>query len=156
MTVHTTAGTTLRISATAPATFDVAGYETAFTTGAKLVGEITDLGEFGREYALVTHSPIDTRGTQKFKGSFNEGSMALQLGLDQEDEGQILMQTALNDDADYSFEITLQGGDVAYFQAKVMTFKVGAGGGDSITSASCTLELTTSKTGVGIVWDLGE
>lgn len=154
MTVQTTAGTTLRISASVPATFDVAGYEAAFTTGAKLVGEITDLGEFGREYTLVTHNPIDTRGTQKFKGSFNEGSMVLQLGLDQGDEGQILMQTALNSDADYSFEITLQNGDIAYFQAKVMSFKIGAGGVDNITSATCTLELTTSKTGVGIVWNV--
>lgn len=155
MTVQTTAGTTLYITATTPATFDANGYATAFQSGAKIVGEIIDLGEFGREYTLVTHNPIDTRGTQKFKGSFNEGSMALQLGLDQDDEGQILMQTALNSDADYSFEITLQNGDIAYFQAKVMSFKIGAGGVDNITSATCTLELTTSKTGVGIVWSLG-
>lgn len=155
MTVQTTAGTTLYITATTPATFDATGYATAFQSGAKTVGEIIDLGEFGREYTLVTHNPIDTRGTQKFKGSFNEGSMALQLGLDQDDEGQILMQTALNSDADYSFEITLQNGDIAYFQAKVMSFKIGAGGVDNITSATCTLELTTSKTGVGIVWNLG-
>ena len=71
MTVRTSAGTTLKVSASAPATFDKAGYSALTFTA---VGEITDLGEFGREYALVTHNPVGTRGTQKFKGSFNEGT----------------------------------------------------------------------------------
>lgn len=151
MTVHTSAGTTLRVSASAPATFDVAGYSALTFTK---VGEITDLGEFGREYALVTHNPVGTRGTQKFKGSFNEGTMNLTLGLDTDDAGQVLMKAASLADTPYSFEVTTQNGDKYYFQAMVMSFKVSVGSVDSITTATCTLELTTSPGGVGIIESL--
>lgn len=151
MTVRTSAGTTLKVSATAPATFDAAGYGALTYTA---VGEITDLGEFGREFALVTHNPVATRGTQKFKGSFNEGTMNLTLGLDTDDAGQILMKAASLADTSYSFEVTTQNGDTYFFQAMVMSFKVGVGSVDSITTATCTLEITTSSAGVGIVEDL--
>lgn len=151
MTVRTSAGTTLKVSASAPATFNTAGYSALSFTA---VGEITDLGEFGREFALVTHNPVGTRGTQKFKGSFNEGTMNLTLGLDTDDAGQVLMKAASLADSAYSFEVTTQNGDTYYFQAMVMSFKVGIGSVDSITTATCTLELTTSAGGVGIVEDL--
>jgi hypothetical protein len=151
MTVATSAGTTLAVSASTPATFNVAGYSALSFTN---VGEITDLGEFGREYALVTHNPVGSRGTQKFKGSFNEGTMTLSLGLDTDDAGQIVMKAGALSDSNYSFEVTTQNGDIYYFQAKVMSWKVGVGGVDSITTATCTLELTTSSTGVGVVEDL--
>lgn len=150
MTVRSSAGTTLAVSATNPETFDQAGYESTdivFTT----VGEITDLGEFGREYALVTHNPVATRGTQKFKGSFNQGTMNMALGLDTDDAGQIILKAASLSDNDYSFKVTTQNGDVYYFQAKVMSFKVGIGTVDQITAATVTLELTTSSAGVGVV-----
>lgn len=151
MTVRTSAGTTLKVSASAPATFNTAGYSALTFTA---VGEITDLGEFGREFALVTHNPVGSRGTQKFKGSFNEGTMNLSLGLDTDDAGQVLMKAASLADTPYSFEVTTQNGDTYYFQAMVMSFKVGVGSVDSITTATCTLELTTSSGDVGIVEDL--
>lgn len=156
MTVRTSAGTTLRVTSSAPATFDSSGYNTLFTASPvpALVGEITDLGEFGREYALVTHNPVGTRGTQKFKGSFNEGTMTLSLGLDTDDAGQIVMKAASLSDNNYSFMVTTQNGDKYYFQAKVMSWKVGVGGVDSITTATCTLELTTNSAGVGVVESL--
>ena len=152
MTVQTTAGTRLRITATAPATFNEAGYETLFdaSPAPALIGEITDLGEFGREYALVTHNPVAERGTGKFKGSFNEGSMALQLGLDAEDAGQTIALAASVSDADYYFSVELQDGTRYFFPAKVMSFKVGVGSVDSITSASITLELVSTD-GVGVI-----
>lgn len=148
MTVHSSAGTSLKVSDSAPATFDATGYNAlTFTT----VGEVVDLGEFGREYNLITHNPIATRGTQKLKGSFNEGAVTLQLGLDTDDAGQILLKTAANSDNNYSFLVTTQNGDKYYFQAKVMSFKVGVGSVDSVTSATVSLELTTNAAGVGVV-----
>jgi len=153
MTVFTSAGTTLTISADIPATFDASGYAAVFTAspGPAVVGEITDLGEFGREFALVTHMPVGSRGTQKFKGSFNEGTMALSLGLDTDDAGQIIMKSASLSDANFSFQVLTQSGDKYFFQAKVMSFKVNVAGVDSITTASASLELTTTAAGVGIV-----
>lgn len=148
MAVKTSAGTVLRVSSGVPATFNAAGYAAlTYTT----VGEIVDLGEFGRSYALVTHNPIDNRGTVKAKGSFNEGQLALQLGLDTDDAGQIILKSASTSDNNYAFKVTDQKGDVYYFQAQVMEFKVGLGSVDQITKASCNLEITTSSTGVGVV-----
>lgn len=148
MPVRTSATTTLAISAGIPATFNNAGYVALSYTA---VGEVTNYGEFGREYSLVTHNPVASRGTQKLKGSFNEGSIALQLGLDTDDAGQILMKTANGSDNLYAFRITTANGDIYYFQGLIMMFKVGLNDVNSVTSASSTIEITTSSTGVGIV-----
>ena len=150
--VQTSAGSTLRITASQPSAYTESAYETLFdaSPAPALIGEITDLGEFGREYALVTHNPVGNRGTQKFKGSFNEGTMTLQLGLDNDDAGQIVAQAASLSDDNYSFAVELQDGQRYFFQAKVMSFKIGIGSVDSITSATISLELTTTE-GVGIV-----
>ena len=151
MAVRTTAGSTLKVCASAPATYNSAGYAALTWTA---VGEVTDLGEFGREYALVTHNPINTRITQKFKGSYNEGKMSLKIGLDTDDAGQILMKAASTSDSPYFFEVATQNGDKYYFPAMVMSWKVGVGSVDSITAASCDLELTSSSGGVGVVESL--
>lgn len=150
MAVQSTAGSTLGISAGIPASYNVTGYEAlTFTT----IGEITDLGEFGRVYNLIKHNPVGNRGTVKLKGSFDEGQMNLQLGLDYADAGQELAMEAAVSDADYSFMLTLQDGSKEYFQAKVMSFKKSPGNVDSITAASIQLELTTGPGGEGIVSD---
>lgn len=147
MASRTTAGSSLRVSAAAPATYNGAGYGAlSFTT----VGEITNFGEFGRVYALVTHNPVATRGTVKRKGSFNEGTMSLEMALDTDDAGQIIMKAAAASDNDYSFEVTTQNGDKYYFPGQVMSFMTRLGGVDDITSASVQLELT-QVAGVGIV-----
>jgi hypothetical protein len=151
MSVRSSAGTTIKISVSTPATFDAAGYTALVMT---LIGEVTDLGEFGREYNLITHNPLGSRGTVKKKGSFNEGSINVQLGLDTDDAGQILAKAAALSDADYSFCITTQNGDKYFFQAQVMSFKVGVGSVDSVTSATMLLELTSTSAGVGVVESL--
>ena len=147
MTVRTAAGATIGISATAPTAYTKTGWEAAtFTT----VGEITDLGEFGREYTKVEHKPLATRATQKRKGSYDEGSISLGLGLDNKDAGQILMKTASQSDSDYYFCITLPTGDKYFFPAQVMSFKTNVGSVDNIVNASVTLEIT----GSGVFEDL--
>jgi hypothetical protein len=148
MTARTSAGSTLAIAAAQPATYNEAGYDALTPT---LIGEITDLGEFGRVYNVVTHNPLDTRATVKRKGSYNEGTMELKLALDGEDAGQDLLEAASISDNDYSFELTLQDGTRFFFQAQVSSFKIGVGTVDQITGASVTLELTSNDAGVGII-----
>jgi len=41
------------------------------------IAEVTDIGEFGRTYNLVTHNPLGDRITVKRKGSINNGTIAL-------------------------------------------------------------------------------
>jgi len=148
MGVRTSAGSTIGITSSAPATFNAVGYAALTFT---LIGEITDLGEFGREYNLVTHNPLASRSTQKFKGSFNEGQQTLGLGLDDTDAGQTMAAAATLVDAPYYFCVTLQGGAKRYFPAQVMSFKENIGSVDNITAGSIALEITTSPGGVGIV-----
>lgn len=145
MTAQTSAGTTLAISAGSPATFNQAGFEAlTFTT----IGEVTSVdGDVGRVYNLVTHNPLATRGTKKYKGSYNSGNMTVPLAIDRSDAGQVIAQAALLSDNDYSLALTLQDGRVIYFQGKVMSFPINAGGVDAITAGTITIEITTDDSG---------
>ena len=148
MSVQTVAGTSLRISAGTPATFTRAGYSALVF---EEIGEVTDGGSHGRTYAEVTHQPINSRGTQKVKGSFNEGTKTLQLAIDDDDLGQLVLKEALNSDKDFSFAVSYQDGAIDYFQAKVLSFEKATASVDSIRAATVNLSLTTSKSGIGIV-----
>jgi len=148
MALGTVAGTTIGISASTPATFDDAGYEALTFTN---IGNIEDGGEHGRVYQEVTFNPIDTRGTKKYKGSFNEGNKTLSIAYNSDDAGMILLKTALASDADFSFEVAYPDGDIDWFQAKVMTLSKATNGVDSIRMASVELSITTNDAGVGIV-----
>ena len=136
--VRTTAGTTIGVSASAPATYDAAGFGALTFTE---IVEVTDFGDFGRVYDLVTHNPVAGRRTVKRKGNFNDGAVTLQLGRDASDAGQALCRTALDDDSSYYFDITLQDGTDLYFSAQVMSFPYGLGNGNSITGGTITLEI---------------
>jgi len=138
MAAITTAGTVISASATLPATYDQAGYEAlAFTS----VGEITEVGEYGKEYNLVTHIPLATRRTQKLKGSYNDGSISLQMAYDPDDSGQAILVTALDSDDSIAFKVVDQDGTVDYFTGKVMSYRKNIGGVDTIRSASTSVEL---------------
>ena len=138
MAVQTSAGTTLGIATGSPATFDSTGYNALTYT---VVGEITDLGEFGKEFNLVTHIPLGNRQVKKFKGSFNNGSLQLQLGRDTANVGQIALRTALASDASFSFRVTLQDATKLYFTGKVMSYKTSVGSVDQITGAMTAIEI---------------
>lgn len=149
MTARTSAGTTLAISAGAPATFDATGFAALTHT---TIGEITDIaGDVGRIYNVVTHNPLATRATQKKKGSYNSGSVQVSLAIDRADAGQIIAQAALDSDATYSFKITEQSGAVVYYQGIVVGFPVNYGGGDVITSGTLTIEITANSAGLDFV-----
>ena len=136
----TSAGTTIGISSTLPATYDASGYG-ALSYSA--VGEVTDLGEFGREYALVTHNPLGARRTVKRKGSYNDGQVAMTVARVPTDTGQADIITALDSDDPVAFEIVLQDGTTLYFAGVVMSYTTNVGSVDQITSASVMIEITT-------------
>lgn len=150
MTAMTSAGTVLEISAGIPATFNEAGFEALTYTE---IGEITDIsGEIGRVYNLVTHNPLATRATRKYKGSYNSGSVTIAIAIDEVDAGQILVEAALTSDAAYSFKLVLQDGSVRYFRAMVMSFPITPGGVDSITAGSISLEITADDDGNDFIY----
>lgn len=139
MAVQTSAGTTLGISTGVPTTYNTAGFAAKAPFSA--VGEITDMGEFGTEYSAVNHVSLATRQVRKFKGSFDNGALTLQLGRDILDAGQIALRAALLSDASFSFKVTYQDGTINYFTAKVMSYKTSVGSVDQITGATVTLDI---------------
>lgn len=138
MAVMTSAGSTLAISTSLPATIDQAGFAALTYTA---IGEIVDLGEFGKEFNLVTHTALGQRQTKKFKGSFNNGALQLQMGRDTTDAGQTALRTALASDNSYSFRVVLQNGTTLYFTAKVMSYRTVVGSVDQITGATTAVEI---------------
>ena len=136
--VRTSAGSTLLVYAGKPVTYTEAGFrQLQFTE----VGEITDLGEFGREYTQVSHNPLKKRGVVKRKGSYNEGSISLPMARDANDDGQAILSIAANSDASYSYCIRLQDGSRFFFTAQCMSFKTRVGSVDSITGKTAQLEI---------------
>lgn len=138
--IRTSAGSSLAVTSTKPATYTEAGFKAIDAQFTK-VAEITDLGEFGRQYNLVTHNPLDTRRTGKRKGSYNDGSITVPLARDTADQGQAVMKAALLSDESYSYRITLQDGAKFYFSAQCMSFTNTVGSVDSITGHNAQLEI---------------
>jgi hypothetical protein len=137
MGARTSAGTTIAIGA-APATYDAAGFgAVSYDT----IGEITDAGEYGKVYNLVTHNPLASRKTEKYKGSYNNGSITLQLAIDEADAGQIAANAAVGSDLSYSIQVTKQDGSIDYFTAQVMSFTDAIGSVDNIEGGSIQLEI---------------
>lgn len=136
--VRTSAGTTLSVSPSAPATYDLPGLSALTYT---LVGELSDLGAFGKKYNLVTFNPLGDRKTVKRKGSYNNGTLALKLGSSPTDAGQIVMEAGADSDNSYSFLVTTQSGSKYYFSGQIMGWMLEVGSVDQIMGASADLEI---------------
>lgn len=138
----TTAGTTIHISAALPAAVTETGYGALSFTE---IGEITDGGSVGRTYNTVTHSPIGSRGVVKIKGSFDDGTMTIQMAYAPGNAGQVLVETALDDDAFYSFKVVLQNGTIKFFQAQVTSAPVNIGSVDTVTGSTVNLAIKSGS-----------
>lgn len=141
MGVGPTSGTIVSIGTTAA---------NASTDTYTAIGEITNIGEFGRAYNEITHASIANRNVRKFKGNRNDGSLALDLAMDVGDAGQDAVEAALDSDADYNFKIVFNDDDqvggtptTITFKAKVMAFPFIPGGGESVTMRRISLGIQT-------------
>ena len=114
------------------------------------IGEVTNFSEFGRVYQLITHQSVNERGDRKFKGSYNDGDITLQLGRDPSDTGQAAAIAARDSDDDYWFKVTLNDDSVSVttpttftFQGKVMSYTVNIGGPNQVVGASMQIAITS-------------
>lgn len=133
----TAAGATISIGP-APATYDLTGFGAVTFTP---IGEVTDIGEYGKNYKLVTHNPLSARNTIKRKGSYDSGKMSLKMAHVSGDAGQAALVAARDSDSSYSFKVVLQSGEIAYFTAQVMGYMTTVGTVDQIVAAAVDLEL---------------
>ncbi len=135
-------GTVVSVSANAPATYNSAGFA-ALTWSP--CGELAELPAFGAEAALATHTPLATGIVAKRRGSLNYGSVALTMAVSDTDTGQTVLQdsaeAAPGTDAQVSVKVVLVNGEIQYFTAQVMSYKVNVGNADAITMAEVTLEI---------------
>ena len=137
----TSAGSTLSICTTnaPPATFDAAGFAAQTYVEVK---ELTNIGVIGEVFALVTHEPVNSRETFKFKGNSNSGQLALQGARAPTDAGQAKLILAVQDDLPYSFKLSLKQGTVIYFQGQVMSYSTNVGSVNQITSFDTNVEVS--------------
>lgn len=143
MTYATAAGTSIGLSASAPATYDGTGYAAlTYTT----IGEVTNLGDIpARVYELVTHAPIATRGLRKSKGGYQLGSQSVTYAIDPNDAGQTLVDTATNSDTVYSIKIAHPTLGTIYARALVMGGPKTYGDVNSVATRTITLEYTIAN-----------
>jgi len=134
----TSAGTTFSIGA-APATYDASGFAAVTFTA---VGEVTDIGSYGKKYNKVTHMPLADRRVVKRRGSYDNGTLQLKLAKSgTSDAGQTALRTAEASDNSISVKIVLQNGEINYFTAQCMGIVTNVGGVDNITGYEVELEL---------------
>ena len=138
----TVAGTTIGISLnTSPATFDVAGYSAlTYLT----IADVLECGSYGRSYALVKLNTLGNRKTQKARGSFDNGSLAIKLAkstLVNTDAGQAAANSANNSDSTHSFMVTNQDGSKDYFTGVVLSFMTTIGTVDTWLMGELKVEL---------------
>ncbi len=135
--------TTFGVSATlVTGTPDETKYEALTFTDC---GEVTSVGEFGREYNTVRVNNLASGATRKFKGSYDNGTVAVDLLFDSADAGQTLLEAAAVSTAKYAFKVGLPGtgaaGEEFYFQALVASLKRVVGGPDDAIMLRCSLEI---------------
>lgn len=135
--VITVANSTVSISAARPAT------QTAIDFAALAwvpIGELTDIGSvLGREYNTSTHAPIGSAQQVDKKASYKLGNADFTCGWLEADAGQVMLQTAANSNAVYSFKVTKQDGTLRYFTAQVMKFIENMGTVDNVVQGQFTL-----------------
>lgn len=134
----TSAGTTLAISASLPASYNETGFEALSYTD---VGEITVLPVYGKQFNITPHTPLGDRKTYKFKGSYDNGDVAIEAAKDYDDAGQLIVQAALESDDSYSFEVTMNDGSIEYFTAKVYGYPTEVNDVNSITKTRIMLAI---------------
>jgi len=146
--VRTSAGTKLYISGTgsAPAAAPSglsSTYDAPTFAGASyiLIGELIDLGSFGKKYNLVSFNPLSARNTVKRKGSYNNGQLQLKLGDSIMDNGQLALKAATDQDVSYAFKVVVQSGTTYYFTGQVLDWMLQVGSVDTITGLTVDIEI---------------
>ena len=133
-------GVIASVSANAPPTYDAAGFADAgvsYTT----VGQLINFPDVGRVYTDVAYNSLDVRGTRHIKGTYEEPEIPLELGVVRLDDGQIILKTASDSDASFTFKFEYSNGEVDYFQAKVFSLVSAGGDGDTIRAITANVRI---------------
>lgn len=137
MAFQTVAGSTLSVSIAAPATQTAVGFAALTWT---VVGELTDVPTvLGREYNIVTHSPVSSAQVTQKKGSYTLPQADAMCAWDDLDAGQLIIKSASEDNSVVSFKLQKQDGKIRYFTAQVSKFIEEFGTVDNVVTGSFSL-----------------
>lgn len=127
MSNYTGAGTSVHISAAAPATYDAAGFAALSWT---LVGELETLPEINVTHTTTSFTNLTTAKTSIAKGAEEAITTNITCALDRDDAGQAMLTTARKSlTAIVSVKVTEGNGDIIYFRAMVLSERITGGAG---------------------------
>lgn len=142
--VVTSARTKVYTTATAHTTATDTGSEWAALTWVE-IGDVVSYGEFGGTFEEIVHQPINDGQTYRFKGTRNNGTLALGLGRAPADAGQALLIAHAELYVDYPYKVALNdapaGGTptTLYFAGKVMSYTTAIPNSNSIVGSTCNI-----------------
>ena len=142
-------GVKLYLSKTLPTTWDKAGFE-AIASSFKLLGNTVNLGDWGKTWNETTFEPTAFPEAQVLKTNFNMGNPTVTYAYPAEpgyDEGQALMDEAVDSNDYYAVKLELQNGTVIYSKALVASTSITVGGVGDITMVSANLRVYTEGNG---------
>jgi hypothetical protein len=114
------------------------------------VGLVETYGEIGDEAAAVNFAAVGDGRVRKSKGARDAGTMALTVGHDPTDLGQMAMEAAEGTNKNYAFKMVLpdrpdeDGTDtVQYFRGLVMSRRRNIGGNDNVIRRTYAIAINT-------------
>lgn len=134
-------GTTFSVSATLPATNDVAGYGALTFSGVTGVGS---LGSIGPSYEVVNFTDLADGVVQKAHGSLNYGDPELQYRAVNGDTGQGILLTALTNRTKIAVEVVRASGLIQYFQALVTSNPNTEASATTTDNRTCNIAITSA------------
>jgi hypothetical protein len=115
-----------------------------------LISGAEDIGEFGDESEIVPFIPLAYDRNMKLKGSRDAGDMALVVGLDVQDAGQLALIAAEQTNFQYAFKVELDdayeaGGTntIKYFRALVNSARDSVGAANNVNRTNYNLPITS-------------
>ncbi len=113
------------------------------------VGLVENFGEFGKLFDLVTFQAVKDGRTWKLKGGYNSGTMALTVGSDISDGGQLILYNRANETGQnrVACRVTLGAGPFHgtgprfYFLAMPMSWRTNLGAVNNVIRATINLEV---------------
>lgn len=145
--INSAAGARLFIATTSGIPANLAAYQLLTWTE---VGEVEDMGEFGDESELVQFTALKDARTRKMKGPRDAGTMAIIVGDDMLDDGQIAMEAAEATHLDWPIKvqlndaITLAGDDSEhYFSGLVVSKRRNVGQANNVVRRNFAVAINT-------------
>lgn len=116
----------------------------------KEIGEVEDGGELGDEANDVTFQSLSDSRVRHLKGARDAGTLALVVGDDPLDAGQIALREAERTKYQYNFKVEYEdapdaaySNSIDYFRGLVMSFRKNVGEGDNVMRRTANIGINT-------------